>query len=115
MGQTKNDSKIIYLTLDGVPEEVLLEQETMENTVSSKDARVRADGPGDVTVAMPSTVIEVLVSPDEDVSKGQALLVVEAMKMETELVAPFDGKIEFIHCKKGDVVNPGDALVKVLS
>ncbi len=115
MGQTKNDSKIIYLTLDGVPEEVLLEQETMENTVSSKDARVRADGPGDVTVAMPSTVIEVLVSPDEGVSKGQALLVVEAMKMETELVAPFDGKIEFIHCKKGDVVNPGDALVKVLS
>ncbi|MEG1873753.1 MAG: biotin/lipoyl-containing protein, partial [Ruthenibacterium sp.] len=45
------------------------------------------------------------------VKAGDTLCILEAMKMENEIVAPQDGTVASVNCKKGDVVNVGDVLV----
>ena len=66
---------------------------------------------GSTTVSspLPGTVINVLVKPGESVKAGQILLILEAMKMENEILAPEDGVISSI-AAQGTVVNTGDVL-----
>ncbi|WP_019216083.1 acetyl-CoA carboxylase biotin carboxyl carrier protein subunit [Legionella tunisiensis] len=47
-------------------------------------------------------------------TKGQTLLVLEAMKMETEIQAPFNGTVADVFCQKGDKVMPTQVLVYLL-
>jgi biotin carboxyl carrier protein len=66
-----------------------------------------------VTAPMPGTILDVKVSVGDSVTKGQALMILEAMKMENEIVAPCDGKVTSITVKKGDTVNSADTLATV--
>lgn len=63
---------------------------------------------------MPSRVVKLLKSEGEDVEEGEAVVVVEAMKMESELKAPQAGKIKTIKINEGDAVE-ANALLVVLS
>ena len=60
---------------------------------------------------LPGTVLQVKVSAGEAVKAGQLLLVIEAMKMENEILAPRDGTVAQVVAAKGATVNTGDALV----
>ena len=60
---------------------------------------------------LPGTVLQVKVSAGEAVKAGQLLLIIEAMKMENEVLAPRDGTVAQIVAAKGATVNTGDALV----
>lgn len=71
------------------------------------------EGPSEVTPQMPSTVISVLVEIGQQVEKGDALVVVSAMKMETTLTAPYPGTVRAINTKVGAKANPGDILVEI--
>lgn len=62
---------------------------------------------------MPGTVMEVKVSKGDSVDKAQVVVVLEAMKMENDIVAPVAGQIVDIRVKKGDSVNAGDVMVVV--
>jgi 3-methylcrotonyl-CoA carboxylase alpha subunit len=62
---------------------------------------------------MPGKVIAVLVQAGSTVSKGEALLVMEAMKMEHTITAPTAGTIARIHYAVGDQVAEGEALVAI--
>ncbi len=62
---------------------------------------------------MPAIVARILVKTDQEVEKGDPLIVVSAMKMETTLTAPFKGIIENINTAEGEKVNPGDILVDI--
>jgi biotin carboxyl carrier protein len=53
------------------------------------------------------------VSAGDAVVKGQAVVIVSAMKMETTLVAPFDGTVSKVNVAEGDKVMPGDVLVDI--
>jgi acetyl/propionyl-CoA carboxylase alpha subunit len=66
-----------------------------------------------VTAPMPGTVIKVLVAAGERVSARQALVVLEAMKMETPLVSPYDGTVRAVHVAEGDRVAGGTLLVEL--
>lgn len=66
-----------------------------------------------VTAPMPGTILDVKVSVGDSVTKGQALMILEAMKMENEIVAPCDGKVTSVTVKKGDSVNSADTLATV--
>lgn len=57
-----------------------------------------------INAPMPGVMVDVKVNVGEAVTKGQVLAVLEAMKMENDLVAPQDGKIASINVKKGDQV-----------
>lgn len=69
--------------------------------------------PGEVTPPMPAIVVRIMVAEGDTVKRGQGLIVVTAMKMETTLVAPADGKIAKINTSIGAKVAPGDILVEI--
>ena len=62
---------------------------------------------------MPSVVVRIMVEEGDLVKKGQGLIVVTAMKMETTLVAPSDGRVIKINTSIDAKVAPGDILVEV--
>jgi pyruvate carboxylase subunit B len=123
-GYKHDDKRAFYISIDGSPEEVLVESldEVITNgsTESSQpgskakgSSRLKATEPGHVTTSMPGIIVEVLVTEGDQVSAGAPVLVTEAMKMETEVQAPIAGTIKAIHVKKGDSVNPDEALVEI--
>ncbi|MHA1167469.1 MAG: acetyl-CoA carboxylase biotin carboxyl carrier protein subunit [Candidatus Hodarchaeales archaeon] len=62
---------------------------------------------------MPGKVLKVLVKEGDTVTKGQQMMILEAMKMENVLEAPFDGKIVAINCHEGDQVMQGVVLIEL--
>jgi biotin carboxyl carrier protein len=62
---------------------------------------------------MPGTVIRVLVAPGAAVEARQPLLVLEAMKMETPVLAPYDGTVKAVHVEEGARVAGGALLVEL--
>jgi len=68
---------------------------------------------GEVTPPMPAVVVRILIQHGDRVKRGQGLVVVTAMKMETTLVAPWDGTVKAINTAEGAKVAPGDILVEV--
>jgi biotin carboxyl carrier protein len=62
---------------------------------------------------MPGLVMQVLVKEGEQVERGQALALLEAMKMELKISAPFAGRVRRINCAPGQVVERGQVLVEL--
>jgi pyruvate carboxylase subunit B len=122
-GHPTQDNRPFYMTVDGIPEEVLVE--TLDVLPTSADAdqataprvkgsqRPRATLPGHVTSSMPGTIVDVLVSVGDQVEAGTPVLVSEAMKMETEIQAPVSGTVTAVHVSRGDSVNPDETLLEI--
>ena len=72
---------------------------------------VAADGT--VLAPMPGRIIAVLVQPDQPIEKGERLVVIEAMKMEQALLAPFAGSVAEVRVGEGDQVMEGALLVRI--
>ena len=64
-----------------------------------------------VTAALAGNIIKVLVKVGDTVEEGQIMLILEAMKMETEVSAPTHALISVVHVQEGDAVSVGDSLV----
>jgi len=64
-----------------------------------------------ITAPMPGAIVSVPVSAGQAVAKYDVLCVLEAMKMENEIVAPRDGTVTAVLVSKGDAVSSGDKLV----
>jgi len=64
-----------------------------------------------VSAPMPGTIFDIKVTQGQAVKAGDILLILEAMKMENEIVAPVDGTVKSIHTSKGTSVSSGDALI----
>ena len=72
-----------------------------------------ADGPRNVSAAMPGKVVRVLVAIGDTVEQGQGLVVVEAMKMQNEMKSPKPGRIAAVKIAAGATVAAGEVLVVV--
>lgn len=70
-----------------------------------------AHAQGALTAPMPATIIEITVAAGDVVTKGDILIVLEAMKMELPVRAPGDGRVKAIHCRPGDLVQPETILI----
>ncbi|WP_027855063.1 sodium-extruding oxaloacetate decarboxylase subunit alpha [Marinobacterium litorale] len=112
VGGHESGKRHIYLTLDGMPEEVLFES-LNSFTGTTASGRRQASSPGHVTTGMPGNIVDVLVAVGDKVEAGQAVLITEAMKMETEIQAPISGTVTGVHVDKGDRVTPGEVLVEI--
>lgn len=77
--------------------------------------KAAASGPGVMKAPIPGAISEVKVRPGEAVKRGQVLLLLEAMKMQNEIMAPSDGVVEEIYVSQGQTVNTGDPLLKIRS
>ncbi|KEA61694.1 Pyruvate carboxylase subunit B (biotin-containing) [Marinobacterium lacunae] len=112
VGGHESGKRHIYLTLDGMPEEVLFEP-LNAYVGATASGRQQASAPGHVTTGMPGNIVDVLVAVGDKVSAGQPVLITEAMKMETEIQAPIAGTVTGVHVAKGDRVTPGEVLVEI--
>ena len=74
-------------------------------------AAAPATGATTVEAPMPGKILNIKVSAGQAVKFGETVIVMEAMKMETEIVAPADGTVAQILVKAGDAVDTGAALV----
>lgn len=84
------------------------------NKPAAAPAAAPAKGEGEaVSAPMSGTILDVKVSVGDSVTKGQVIMVLEAMKMENDIVSPCDGKITSLLVKKGDTVSPSDTLATV--
>lgn len=104
---TANLPEMHYVNLAGV--------QTYELAKHERSARRRSagGGGGSLSAQMPGQVMDVLVEAGETVEKGQTLLLMEAMKMEIRVAAPFDGNVVRVLVEKGATVDRGQQLVEI--
>ena len=73
-----------------------------------------ASGVGESTTSpMPGNILAVNVAAGDTVKKGQVLMILEAMKMENEIMAPHDGKVTAVAVTKGAAVESGALLCTI--
>jgi biotin carboxyl carrier protein len=70
-------------------------------------------GPSRIDAPIPGKVVAVSVAPGDQVAAGQPLVVLEAMKMENELLAEQAGRVAAVHVSPGDTVEAGTVLVEL--
>lgn len=68
---------------------------------------------GSVMAPLTGKVIQLVVAAGQTVKKGDVLVILESMKMETALTAPFDAQIQSVHCQAGDQISNGQLLVEL--
>jgi pyruvate carboxylase len=113
VGQPHPDgSRTVFFELNGQPREVEVQDKSLSG---AKVTRVKAD-PSDAThiaASMPGMVIGVVVKAGDRVTRGQKLLALEAMKMETSITADRDGEVSQLLVQSGSQVEAGDLLLVV--
>lgn len=67
-----------------------------------------------ISCPMPGTILDVKVKEGQSVKRGDVMFILEAMKMENEIMAPRDGVVAQIGVSKGSAVNTGDMLASLL-
>ena len=85
-------------------------------SVLGEDSKFRMADPNnksDVGASIPGNIIKILVKKGERVEEGQSLAVIEAMKMETNIVAIIEGVIEEVYVSEGQQVKTGELLMKI--
>ena len=105
------------VNVNGTAYEVEIEEMTgapAAAPVAAAPAAPAASGAGEsITSPMPGNILAVNVVAGDMVKKGQVLMVLEAMKMENEIMAPHDGKVTAVAVTKGAAVESGALLCTI--
>ena len=106
-GAYQSVAKKEYREIKGAPKDTnvkVVDPSMQEQTVNNTGA---------VTAPMPGTVIKIEKSEGSAVKAGELVLVLEAMKMENEILAPVDGTITKMNCTVGGTVAGGEVMFEV--
>lgn len=99
---------------ESVSEKTEITQENSEEKVSDQGPTNAAQASGEAMEApMPGTILDVFVEIGQEVKENEKLLILEAMKMENEIVASKSGKVSGIFVNKGDSVDAGVPLITI--
>ena len=109
----ESDGHEAAVTLAGHRYDCELEDE--RERAANLAARAAAKGGGPVKAVMPGVVLELLVEPGAEVTEGQPMLILEAMKMQNEIGAPGPGRVAAFHVEAGQAVGAGDKLLTLES
>jgi biotin carboxyl carrier protein len=106
---------------NGFPTLISVNQETYRLEIEAaekvaprrKIGRLKEKEEGAITSPMSGQIISVEASEGEKVEKNEVILILEAMKMESEVFSPKEGRIKEVRVAKGDMVNTGDVLAVI--
>jgi pyruvate carboxylase len=113
IGQPDKDGhRVVFFELNGMPREVTIADKSLQTT---QKVRRKADPakPLEIGAPIPGMVTNLDHGNGAKVSKGDKILTMEAMKMQTTIYAPCDGMIEELFVVAGDAVDAGDLLLKM--
>lgn len=104
--------RTIFYDMNGQARRIFIQD---ENVKANANVKPKADklNPNHIGAQMPGSVTEVKIAEGESVTSGQALLITEAMKMETTIQAPFDGVVRKVTVQNGDAIETGDLLIEI--
>ena len=117
----------LKVTVNGIPYDIEVEVEEQERptlgsviigggggaSAAPTTASVKAASANAVVAPLSGAVARILVAEGDEIEAGQVLLVLEAMKMETEITAPHAGKVAAILVGERDAVQGGQALIEL--
>lgn len=112
-GQVVDVPARAHAVADGDKRWVFLDGEVFEFEVQRPGRKRPAGHHGSLSAPMPATVLRVNIDVGASVRRGDTLLVLEAMKMELPVRATSDGTVTAVHCRVGELVQPGVALVEI--
>ncbi len=121
-GRKVDGRKPYYIRVNDKLEEVQIEpiQEVLAGVPEAQDAgsrsgpkRPRPTKPGDITSPMPGRVVKVLVATDDTITQGDPVLIIEAMKMQSQVPSPIDGTVRAIYVKDGDDIKTDETLIQL--
>ena len=105
------EMKSVDMTVNGIKQTYII-QDKLDILIEKMGLDIAHESHhNEILAPMPGTVLSVEVSENQEVSKGQTLIILEAMKMENTIKAHSDSKIQTIHIKKGDAVDKDQLLV----
>ncbi|MGI5921259.1 MAG: pyruvate carboxylase [Syntrophomonadaceae bacterium] len=110
----KEGFRKIDFEVNGSPREITLRDRTYKKgEVFETTVFADPDNKNEIGASIPGTITRILVKNGDQVKAGQSLVVIEAMKMESQIVAPLDGKVVSIIVKENQQVKNGQLLMKI--
>lgn len=116
--------KKLKVTVNGTAYDVVVEEtgsivNISEEQITQKPEEKKEEtknnfGSEKIEAPMPGVIVSVNVSVGQKIKKGDVLVILEAMKMENEIMAPRDGEVASVNVNKGDSVNSGELLVSLI-
>jgi pyruvate carboxylase len=104
--------RTVFFELNGQPREATV-QDLSEQVQAARRPKADPAAPEQVAAPMPGMVVTVAVRVGDAVARGQKLLTLEALKMETTLTSPCEGKVADLLVQAGDQVEVGDLLIRL--
>ena len=105
-------TRTVFFELNGQPREVSVLDNSLEPETKGR-IKADADNPHHIGSSMPGMVVTVTVAVGDKIVKGQKLVTLEAMKMETTITAERNASVKSVHVKPGLQVEAGDLLVEL--
>lgn len=108
--ERRGDGLPVRVFLKGVPYDVDISRLA---STRFRPALPEPEVSGEVRANLPGQIVEILVSPGQAVSAGTPLVILDAMKMENELLAPKEGRIKAIAVRAGQILAKGDLILEI--
>src|SRR5207247_10125974 len=114
IAELKVEGRTVFMpyVVQGTQVSLAFDGETYTMDMAGKRTRAR-HGDHSMSAPMPGVVLKILAAPGQKVARGTPLIILEAMKMEHQIVAPRDGTITAIRCREGELVQPGADLIEM--
>ena len=105
-------NRVLFFNLNGQRREVVVKDTNVKSQVMMKE-KAEPTNKGHVAATMSGSVLDCLVQPGDTVEKGQALLITEAMKMETTIHSKRNGVVKRVLVTSGEPIQSGDLLIEL--
>lgn len=112
-GAKEEGVRPFFVRVDGELKEVFLESGAHQNTGPAKGVLPQATAPGHIVSPMPGNLTKIKVTVGDSVKEGDVVAIVEAMKMEHEVLASVSGEVKEIYAQEGMQANNGVAIMLI--